>query len=85
MYIGNIRKAYLTVGNLVSTLVCTNNGISIKIQVSKYNHSYGTYSYIIYELNHVIRKHLDGRATGADFRASASENPIEATSLATDS
>ena len=36
------------------------------------------YSYIIYELNHVIRKHLDGGATEADFRASAPENPIVA-------
>ena len=28
-YIGNISKAYLTVGNLVSALVYTNNGICI--------------------------------------------------------
>ena len=44
-----------------------------------------TYSYIIYELNHVIRKHLDGGATGADFRASAPEDSIVATLLAIDS
>ena len=37
----------------------------------KYNHSYGSYTYNSYELNHVIRKYLDGGATEADSRASA--------------
>ena len=33
---------YLIVDILVSALVCTNNGVCIRLWVIKYNHSYGT-------------------------------------------
>ena len=49
--------------------------------ISKYNYSYDTTTY--YELNHVIRKYLDGGATEADGRASAQVSLSVATPLVT--
>ena len=52
-----------------------------KTTSNKYNHSYDGYNYYLFELNHLMKKYLDGGVTKANGRASAPVGPSVAMPL----